>query len=247
MIRSMSTKKTPGTLTVFPAFRIIRRCLEREVQTGPSHSEVVVGTRDDIPAAVVSPAKVRCKTNFKPTADLADQLGRAVVKLSPDAAERRCRIEEEVVIPAATKNGDAAEAEIRGKARAADRETQREGTEDAANGVRILGAPYAGESIFEDVVRLRASGPALDTETEVTMHKEFRIDRSAPGVIHREVAVIPPVVAGPHISATQSQVEFVIRVPLRAWRRRNALRFLRVGLASISGRGQSDCRAQAKC
>src|SRR4051794_15386831 len=36
------TKKTPGTLTVFPAFRIIRRCLEREVDAGAGDAEVVI-------------------------------------------------------------------------------------------------------------------------------------------------------------------------------------------------------------
>src|SRR4051812_21667476 len=49
-------KKTPGTLTVFPAFKIIRRCLEREVDAGAGHSEVVIGARDDVPAEVIGPA-----------------------------------------------------------------------------------------------------------------------------------------------------------------------------------------------
>src|SRR5436190_11361821 len=97
MIRSMSTKKTPGTLTVFPAFGIIRRCLEREVQTGAGHSEVVIGTRDDIPADVVGPAEVRGEANFKTPADLTNQFGVAVVKLSPNR-QVTGRVEEEVVI-----------------------------------------------------------------------------------------------------------------------------------------------------
>src|SRR5437773_8508277 len=110
MIRSMSTKKTPGTLTVFPAFGIIRRCLEREVQTSAGHSEVVVGTRDDIPADVVGPAEVRGETNFKTAADLTDRLGLAVVKLSPNR-QVIGRIEEEVVIATASEDAAAAEPE----------------------------------------------------------------------------------------------------------------------------------------
>ena len=63
---------SPGYMqdeVVFPAFGIIRRCLEREVQTGAGHSEVVVGTRNDVPADVVGPAEVRGEANFNTAAD----------------------------------------------------------------------------------------------------------------------------------------------------------------------------------
>src|SRR5260370_9624889 len=81
--RQSVQKKTPGTHTVFPAFRIIRRCLEREVDAGAGHSEVVVGARDNVPAHIVGPADVRGEANFKAAAYLTDQLGVAVIKLSP--------------------------------------------------------------------------------------------------------------------------------------------------------------------
>jgi len=242
----MSTKKTPGTLTVFPAFGIIRRCLEREVQTGAGHSEVVVGTRDDVPADVVGPAEVRGEANFNTAADLTDRLGLAVIKLSPNR-QVIDRIEEEVVRPAATEDAAAAEPEVRREARAADREAQRDGAEDAANRVRIFTAldALAGASC-EDVVRFRLGDPALHTETEVAMNKVFRIDRTAPAVIDRQIAVVAPVVARPDIGATQRHVALVVRVPLWAGRRGDTLRFLGIGLASISGSGHRDRRAQAK-
>src|SRR5438045_9656722 len=107
MIRSIITKKTPGTLTVFPAFGIIRRCLEREVQTGAGHSEVVVGTRDDVPADVVGPAEVRSEANFNTAADLTDRLGLAVVKLPPNR-QLIGRVEQEIVRRAASEDAVAA-------------------------------------------------------------------------------------------------------------------------------------------
>ena len=79
------------------------------------------------------------------------------------------------------------------------------------------------------------------------MNKVFRIDRTAPAVIDRQVAVVAPVVTGPDIGATQRDVELVVRVPLWAGRRGDTLRFLGIGLASISGSGHRDRRAQTKC
>src|SRR5207248_2566381 len=126
------TKKTPGTLTVFPAFGIIRRLLEREVDTGPGHPEIVIGARDDVPAHVVDPAAVRRKANFKTTADLTDQLRLSVIELSSNRAEVAAdRTEEKVMITTATEDAAAAEPEIRREARAADREAQGEGAENA--------------------------------------------------------------------------------------------------------------------
>jgi hypothetical protein len=116
-------------------FRIIRRCLEREVDAGAGHSEIVIGTRDDVPAYVVGPTDVRGEANFKSTADLTDCARTAVRKLSPDDAKRLRRIEEEVVTAAATEDAAAAEPEIWREARAANREAEREGTEGTANGV----------------------------------------------------------------------------------------------------------------
>ena len=120
-IKSMGTKKTPGTLTVLPAFRIIRRCLEREVDAGAGHSEIVIGTRDDVPAHVIGPANVRGEANFKSTAHLADQLTFAVIKLPAHDAQWLRVIEEEVVTAAATEDAAAAEPEIWREARAANR------------------------------------------------------------------------------------------------------------------------------
>src|SRR5207248_5100896 len=142
---------------------------EREVQTSAGHSEVVIGTRDDIPADVVGPAEVRGEANFKTAADLTNQFGVAVIKLSPNR-QVTGRVEEEVVIATAAEDAAAAEPEIRREARAVDREAQRDGAEDAANRVRIFIAPdpLAGESC-EDVVRFRLGDPALHTETEVAM------------------------------------------------------------------------------
>src|SRR6267154_5589981 len=120
-------KKTPGTHTVFPAFRIIRRCLEREVDAGAGHSEVIIGSRDYVPADVVGPADVRSEANFKTTAHLADRFGVAAIELSPDDSQGLRWGEEEIVVAAATEDGATAKPEIRGKARAADREAQREG------------------------------------------------------------------------------------------------------------------------
>src|SRR5947207_5939820 len=152
------------------------------------------------------------------------------------------------MIATATEDAAAAEPEIWREARAADREAQRDGAEDAANRVRIFIAPdaLAGESC-EDVVRFRFGDPALHTETEVAMNKVFRIDRAAPTVIDRQIAVITPVVARPDVGTAQRHVELVVRVPLWAGRRGDTLRFLGIGFASISGSGHRDRRAQTKC
>ena len=87
---------------MFPAFRIIRRCLEREVDAGARHSEVVIRARDDVPAEVVGPADLRGDANFEPTAYLAYELSVAVLELATDGQIVR-RIEEEVVIATATQ------------------------------------------------------------------------------------------------------------------------------------------------
>ena len=49
-----------------------------------------------------------------------------------------CRIEQEVVVPTATPDAAAAHPDIRGKARAADREAERERAQDAATDMRLF-------------------------------------------------------------------------------------------------------------
>src|SRR5207237_6276506 len=142
---------------------------------------------------------VRRKANVKTTADLTDQLRLSVIELSSNRAEVAAdRTEEKVMITTAAEDAAAAEPEIRREARAADREAQGEGAENAADCVRIfIAADPRTVEVCEDFVRVRASDPALHTETKVTVDKVFRIQRATPGVIDGEIAVIPPIVSGP--------------------------------------------------
>ena len=53
----------------------MRCCLEREVDAGAGHPEVVLRTRNDVPAEIVQPAHVRGETDFQTAADLTHRRG----------------------------------------------------------------------------------------------------------------------------------------------------------------------------
>src|SRR3954470_20140770 len=98
----LGTKKSREDIQSSRLLNYTALFLEREVNAGAGHSEVVVGARNDVPADVVGPADVRGEANFKTATDLADHLRVALVEVSADDAERSRVIEEEVVITTAT-------------------------------------------------------------------------------------------------------------------------------------------------
>jgi hypothetical protein len=90
--------------------------------------------------------------------------------------------------------------------------------------------------------------PAFDADAEVTVEKVFEVRATAPSVIRLQVAIILPLVSGEHVSAPQTEVKLVIRVPLRAGRRYHLLRLLS-GIdfrASKSSRGDRGEAQQAE-
>src|SRR5438046_301032 len=75
--------------------------------------------------------------------------------------------------------------------------------------------------IDKDILK-RAPGinrPSFDTDTEVPMEKVFEINTTAEGMIRFQIGIILPLVSCENVSAPQTDVKFVVCVPLRTrWR-----------------------------
>src|ERR1700731_189823 len=102
----------------------MRRCLEREVDASAGHSEVVLRTRNDVPAEIVQQTNVRGEANFETAADLTNELGLRSWELVIDDSKGLRGSEKKLVILAAAEDSAAAEPEVWREAGTADRETQ---------------------------------------------------------------------------------------------------------------------------
>src|ERR1043166_8436163 len=190
----------------------MRRCLEREVETGTGHSEVVLRTLHDIPAEIVLPTEMRGESNFETATDLAHCMA-IVVAVDPDGCA--CGIENDRVV-SVTPDSAATDPNIRGKPRAVHREAQREGPEDTTNAIRIV--VVVNDESVKIIVPAGVQEKSLHTDTKVAMKEVFGVDSTAPTVVEESV-----VIAAKRIDSGEAYVEFAIRIPLRARRRRDGL------------------------
>jgi hypothetical protein len=60
--------------------------LEGEIETAAHHAEVVLRTIDDVPAEIINPADMWCKSDLNPSAELADQFCLGICILCADNA-----------------------------------------------------------------------------------------------------------------------------------------------------------------
>src|SRR5215470_7564428 len=132
---------------------------------------------------------------------------------------------------ATAKDPAAAAKDVRCEARASDRVAQGQCTKyssDAfvhmAKGLLKNVIAKIGEIIFARLSRI--NHPTLDSDTEISMEKVFSIDTAAPGMIRLQVAIILPIVPREKVSAPQTDVELVVRVPLRTRWGRHLLHLL---------------------
>src|SRR4029077_11208823 len=98
------------------------RSLEREINAGARHAEIVVWTVDKVPAEIIDPADVPSETDFEAAADLANRPRLSVgVRISEDV--RAFTVRKRIPF-AAAKDCTASAKNVRRKARAVERITQ---------------------------------------------------------------------------------------------------------------------------
>src|SRR5262245_5424387 len=97
--------------------------------------------------------------------------------------------------------------------------------------------------VDKDVIKCAAGiyCPTFNADTEIPVEKVLKINTPAERMIRLEIAIILPVVPSENIGAPQTDVEFVIRVPLRTRWRRHLLHLLSRIAFSPSNRCRSDC------
>src|SRR3954447_19082108 len=117
------TQNTRETRRAFPGCRTAGgQLLEREINPCSGHPEVVVRSRNDVPAEIVGPPDMRRDPNLETAAHLGHSLGVALVELPPHDSEWSSRVQDEVVTTSPAENAAAAAPYIRRDTRAADRE-----------------------------------------------------------------------------------------------------------------------------
>src|SRR6266436_993678 len=95
--------------------------LEREINSGTRHAEVIFRTVDKVPAEITDPTDVRSDTDFQAAADLADSLARRTCMTScHDLVEAFSRFSDKHILRplAAAKDHAASAKNVRRKARA---------------------------------------------------------------------------------------------------------------------------------
>ena len=95
--------------------------------------------------------------------------------------------------------------------------------------------------IGEDtLVRLSGiRGPTFDSDPEITHEEVFDISATAPGMIGLDVPVVGPLSSGENVRAPKADVDFPVRVPLRAGRWCHLLHLL-PGIAGSCETGRSE-------
>src|SRR5215469_11893675 len=68
--------------------------------------------------------------------------------------------------------------------------------------------------------------PSFDTDTQVPVEKVFEIKTTAPSMIRFQVAIILPIVSRENVGAPQTNIELIVRVPLRTRWGRHLLHLL---------------------
>src|SRR5256714_10557368 len=101
----------------------------------------------------------------------------------------------------------------------------------------VLGSPRPGEAIVENFTAVDREQSALHTQPEVTMEKIFRVDRTAPSVIHSQVSVFAPRITGGCIHTGEAEVKFIVGIPLRAFRSHLRGILVRICFSSSPSRG----------
>jgi hypothetical protein len=201
--------------------------LEGEIEAAAHHTKIVVRPIYYIPAEIIDPADMRSDADFDPAAELANCPRLRISLFGPNDSVAHHNVR----LFATAKDATAAGEDVRCKTRARDWLTQREraqhGTHRAAlvPGIEGKNLPV---KIDKDILK-RVPGihhPAFDADTEVTVEKVFEVNATAPGVIRLQVAIILPLVSCEHVSAPQTDVKLVVRVPLRARRRYHLLHLL---------------------
>src|SRR5262245_12849450 len=117
------------------------------------------------------------------------------------------------------------------KSRARDGVTQRESAQHSPDRVGLAVNTTGEDSIAEINVNILAclvsiNHPAFNPQADVSHEKIFEIDATAPCVIGLDVTIIDPLFSSKNIGPPKRDVEFPVRVPLRARRRSDLFHFL---------------------
>ncbi len=172
--------------------------LERERQTASDHSEVILGSAENVPAEIVHPANVRGNADFESAPKLADRFaGSAVMdcmkKRYWNFADTSESVENNFIAFPAAPDHSAASPNVRRKTRAGNRITKGKGSQHLADR-SILAASFFNKS---DTIRfeIKAGAPmciedkSFNTDSEITMEKVFDVDAAAKGVVATEVSI----------------------------------------------------------
>src|SRR5260370_41047027 len=92
----------------------------------------------------------------------------------------------------------------------------------------------------------RINGPTFDPDAEVTMEKVLYVHTAAPSMVGLDVAVILPLGSCKNIGTPDTDVEFVIGVPLRTRRWHCHLLHLLSAIGFGTSKGQRRYRAEAQ-
>ena len=229
--------------------------LERERQTASDHSEVILGSAENVPAEIVHPANVRGNADFESTPKLADRFaGSAVMdcmkKRYWNFADTSESVENNFIAFPAAPDHSAASPNVRRKTRAGNRITKGKGSQHLADR-SILAASFFNKG---DTIRfeIKAGAPmciedkSFNTDSEITMEKVFDVDAAAKGVVATEVSIKSSVDSvafrgalddvgqarirrvlgtGGGIGSPQADIPLIVRVPLRTGRRCDLFHF----------------------
>src|SRR5438477_2521782 len=200
--------------------------------TAANHAEVVLRATNDIPAEVVHQTNGGREAHFEPAAELAHCLGfAAAIARTNDIAVRR---ENQFLTPATPEHRAGTGEGIRGKSAARNRIPKGKSAESRAGSSAFTAVSINIEE--NAVILIQRDCVTLEANAEIAMEKVFRINATTPSMIHSQICIVTPGVAGEGIRSPQVNIPLCIPIPLRTRRllNRRLFHFLarRVGFGS---------------
>ena len=168
------------------------RRLKRYRNTAADHAEVVLRASNNIPAEVVHQTDGRREAHFEPSAELPYCFGLAAAIARPNDIAVRC---ENQFLTAATAENRAATGEgIRGKSGARNRISKGKSAKSRAGSSTLIAVSINIEE--NAVILIQRDCVTLEANAEIAMEKVFCINTTTPSMIHSQICIVTPGVAG---------------------------------------------------
>src|SRR5438874_7359745 len=165
---------------------------KRYRNTAANHAEVVLRAANDIPAEVVHQTNGRREAHFKPAAELAHCFGFAAVIARTNDIAVRC--ENQFLTPATAENRAGTGEGIRGKSGARNRIPKGKSAKSRAGSSAFTAVSINIEE--NAVILIQRDCVTLEANAEIAMEKVFRINATTPSMIHSQICIVTPGVAG---------------------------------------------------